>query len=123
MVDHRLRLLDLEARLSRELGVPSVGRAPRRERRIADLPAASDGRVRVRAQLVVHGEATEIVRGREKLHRPSFRLAVSIENLEDRERAVERPEIRASLPFPVGRWYLRGAMGAPGTVASPPAPA
>lgn len=70
MVEHRLRLLDVQ------LGV----RAPRFESAVFrdDNPVTENAALRVRTELTAHGKATELVRGREKAVRASFRLGMEI---------------------------------------------
>jgi hypothetical protein len=107
MVLHRLRLLDL----ARDLGhTPAL--APS-STPLAAAPSVEDATLRVRAQLIVHGEHTEVVDGREKLLRAAFVLRMEIENKTDADLTLAQPAIAAAVPFPVSRWYLAGGDGRP----------
>jgi len=112
MLDHRVRLLGLERRLTSERGAHGRGVAWAPPSRGLG-PVVRNDRVAVRVELSTHGEATEIVRGKEKLLRASFRLGMEIENLTLRDLTLERPVIDARVPFPIERWYVVGQAGEP----------
>ena len=112
MVSHRLRLLDLAAKL----GMPSFfdhtlwSRNADRAQRGGLLPVDGDG-LRVRSELVVHGEKTETIRGKPKLQRACFRLWLEVENTSDEPRVLQVPALQANVPLPVSRWYIEDSEG------------
>jgi hypothetical protein len=66
MLEHRLRLLDLRAELDpagsvTTLGPRDRGVPPAEPRRHGELPMAQDTALRVTAELLAHGETTELV--------------------------------------------------------------
>lgn len=107
MVQHRLRLLELHERIG--------GRDPQLGARSPFSPVAhaDDPLLVVVGDLVVHGEKTEIVRGRPKLQKASFVWRLRIENRSAQRVAVPSPEVIGSAPFPISRWYVAGTAGAP----------
>jgi hypothetical protein len=127
MVEHRLRLLDVRGELataagkapevaaSRDRGVPMpAGRRAgelARTKSSSRIQVAEDAALRVRAELTAHGETTELVRGREKALRASFRLGIDLRNLTDEELTLEAPVLEGAAGFPVRRWYLVGGDG------------
>ena len=116
-IEHRLRMLALERELGANVGTAAPNRPAMRaiesESAREALPAAEDASLRVRSDLYVHGQTTEIVDGREKELRAAYRLWLQIENRTDRALTVESPAIASSVPFPVSRWYLAGTAGEP----------
>jgi hypothetical protein len=119
MVQHRLRMLALKASLApasrRETpaeddrGVPLP--APGRARRMS--PAVEDDGLFARCEMTAHGEATEVVRGREKRLRPSFRVGLELENTRGAAITLDAPVVEGREGFPVSRWYLLGGDGRP----------
>jgi hypothetical protein len=110
MVQHRLRLLDLERELTPSaprIDLVSLDRSSWNE-----LRTVRDERLRASMQLIVHGRTTEWVDNREKPLSACFVLRMQIENLADERRTLGKPEILAAVPFPVSRWYLFGGDGA-----------
>lgn len=107
MVEHRLRLLDLR----RELGAGGV--SPRFESAVFrdDDPVTENAALRVRTELMAHGRATELVRGREKEVRASFRLGMEIENLSGTKLTLGEPTLEGRVGLPVSRWYVVGTAG------------
>ena len=110
MIQHRLRLLDLERELEPSTAgarlVPHAGLP-------IDQRAVEDASLRARMELVVHGQINEWVNDRQKLQSACFVLSMEIENLKGDERLVRKPTIEASVSFPISRWYVRGSMGEP----------
>lgn len=111
MVEHRLRLLGLTSGALR--GVHDTPRALELRAARSRSRAVEDDTLRVRTDLVVHGEHTETVGERQKLLRACFVLWMELENLTGEELALTPPAIQARVPFPVSRWYLEGGDGAP----------
>jgi hypothetical protein len=107
MVEHRLRLLALGS----ELGAPQRAR-PHHPSPI-HARTLSDGAVRFTADLVVHGETTEIIRGKEKPLRASFVVRIDVENAGASPITVERPTLESDVPLPIKRWYAAGTDGQP----------
>ena len=116
MVEHRLRLRDLESKLSAEAEhfppEPSMRAQPLRDAREAAEETKLDG-LAVREELVVFGETLETVKGRPKQLFPCFRLWLSLENTTSDRRRVPRPEIVGDVGFDVRRWYVEGTDGEP----------
>ena len=114
MIQHRLRLLDLAADLRLDVGGgvrPDVA-WPAGER--CKAPRVGDQSLRVCADLVVHGERTEIVDGHDKLITSCFRLWLEIENLTAEERTLAMPTIDGgAVHFPISRWYVEQGDGQP----------
>lgn len=110
MVEHRRRLLALARR--RDLGVSARPSAPAPSGDNPPVLVAND-RLRVAADLIVHGEHSELVRGREKLLKAAFVVNLELENLSDQAWTLGRPEITGALRFPVERWYTLGTEGEP----------
>lgn len=123
-IEHRLRLLELQRELGGSSLRASAGRLlPRTivgEATREALAPVADATLRVRTDLYVHGQSTEIVHGREKVLRASFRLWLQVENLGTTAITLAVPTLSASVPFPVSRWYLAGQDGRPwdGVVAA-----
>jgi len=113
MVEHRLRLLDVR----RDLVHASFGEPASRFGRVALVGSASpvmdNGRLRVRTELMAHGEATEVVRGHDKRVRASFRLGMEIQNTSGTRLTLEEPTLVGRVAFPVSRWYVLGGDGEP----------
>jgi hypothetical protein len=113
MVEHRLRLLDVAASLGRPatfqhvLSSSTIGARAARER----LAVAEGDELRVRSELIVHGEKTELIAGKPKLQRACFRLWMQLENTSEDQRVVERPTLDASIPLPVSRWFIEDSPG------------
>ncbi|MBL8739865.1 MAG: hypothetical protein JNK04_02190 [Myxococcales bacterium] len=76
------------------------------------LRLEGDGLV-VRAELMVHGETTEQVRGADKRILASFRLGLEITNASPHARTLSRPEVTGDAGFPVSSWYVLGSDGHP----------
>lgn len=117
MVQHRLRLLDLERDLRQSGAITS---APKRALPFGDIdPAAwqleprAVGDLRVGMALVVHGELTEWIASRQKLQRACFVLSIALENRATVSQSVDKPLIRANVPLAIRRWYVRGENGEP----------
>jgi hypothetical protein len=115
MVEHRLRLLALRGDLGRAPGATDRGiPTPKDHPRLSAMTAVvEDGRLRARAELTAHGEATEIVRGKEKQLRSSFRLGIEIENVSGATLTLPEPSLEGPVPLPVSRWYVVGSDGRP----------
>jgi hypothetical protein len=120
MVQHRLRLLSLREELAPSLGVreaparwPLSKLATRLRSSRATLSRYQEGGLRIRALLLIHGETTERVRGRNKRLRASFRLWLGIENLDGEPRTLRPPTLVATPSLPVTRWYLEDGDGTP----------
>lgn len=112
MVQHRLRMLEVEAGLGRVvLASPDARFSNAAAVPEGELATDEDAAVRVRTQLYVHGETTEFVHGREKALHAMFRLWLEIENLGDRDLTLSMPTIDSRVPFPISRWYLAGSAG------------
>lgn len=118
MISHRLRLVDMEAELRGAGTIPAAlstrsvssdfdHRAGREHRTIAD------GTLRAAIELIVHGQTTEWVNGREKPLRPCFLLSLELKNATDAVKIVKQPEIASQVPFPISRWYVKGEGGQP----------
>jgi hypothetical protein len=84
------------------------------------IEGTTTGPLRARFALSVHGETTEVVRGREKLHRASFVLALQLENVGSDALSLHAPAIDATAPFAVRRWYVLGEAGRPWSGALSP---
>ncbi|MBK7586108.1 MAG: hypothetical protein IPI67_38725 [Myxococcales bacterium] len=110
MIEHRLRLLSV----ARQLGF-TVEPRPSAPRPTGDSPPLTRESATLRAavDLVVHGEHSELVHGREKLLRAAYRAHVRLENLTERPLTLARPELHGAMPFPVARWYVLGSDGRP----------
>src|SRR5262249_12245871 len=67
-----------------------------------------DEALRVRAEISAHGEATEVVRGKEKRLKPSFRIGLSIENRRSEPARLAPPSVEggAGITLPVSRIYV-----------------
>jgi hypothetical protein len=118
MLEHRLRLLDLRPEIDPAWSVATLGPRdrgvpPAEPRRHSELRMAQDGALRVTAELIAHGETTELVNGREKLLRASFVLRLELKNLGSERVRLGPPAILARVPFPVSRWYVVGGDGRP----------
>jgi hypothetical protein len=114
MVEHRLRLLGLGKELGRSGPARFTIASPIRAR----VSGTTSDLTKVRAELIVHGETTEIVREKEKLLRASFVLRLELENLGAAPVTLHAPTIEAtsapaSALFPVSRWYIAGGDGQP----------
>jgi hypothetical protein len=117
MVEHRLRLLALRGDLggarvcgATDRGIPT----PKDDPRLSPLTTVvEDDRLRARAELTAHGEATEIVRGKEKQLRSSFRLGIEIQNVSRVTLTLPEPSLEGPVPLPVSRWYVVGSDGRP----------
>jgi hypothetical protein len=121
MVQHRLRLLGLDA----EIGGPGLSpeRCASPHSLPAGAPSASNDTTSVRLELIVHSEGTEIVNGEEKLLKACFLLRMQIANLGDDAITVRPPALDtlaaapsardARAPFEVSRWYVVGTAGIP----------
>jgi hypothetical protein len=116
MVQHRLRLRALEARLdpADEVFRPALS-SPARARRDAraKLPAITADELVISQELLVFGATTERVNGRDKDLRPCFTLWLSLRNTGDERRTLAQPELSGSVPFAVKRWYLEDTDGSP----------
>lgn len=108
MVKHRLRLLGLGSELGRTSG-PRFTSVPA----IRATYAGASGDVSVRADLVVHGETTEIVHGREKPLRASFVLRMDLASRSAQKVTLRAPTLDANVALPVSRWYVVGGDGSP----------
>lgn len=118
MIQHRLRLLDVESELTRagtirarqgERPTPFASLEPHTLRR----ELVDGGTLRVGMELAVHGQMKEWVNGREKQQLASFVLLLTVENRTDSERDVKPPSIESEVRFLVSRWYVRGESGEP----------
>lgn len=112
MVQHRLRMLDLAGEIAErrpELTAPFWSTSS--SSRCASERVEGRG-LRLCAELAVHGERFEIVRGAEKLITSSFRLWLEIENLRSEPRTLALPAIDG-VRFPIARWYREGTAGLP----------
>jgi uncharacterized protein DUF4412 len=127
MIQHRLRLLALRASVGQTGATgrqaPSGGRGvplPKNGRGRRLSPVVDNAELRVQGEMTAHGEATEVVRGREKLLRPSFRIGLEIENVSGAAVTLETPVVEGGVGFPVSRWYVLGGDGRPwdGTLAA-----
>jgi hypothetical protein len=106
-IEHRLNLLEFRRELAVEPRPPSpVVSWPRGQR-------AEDGTLSVLTELVVHGEATEIIHGRPKLQRAHFVVRLTLKNLSASRRVLEPPRVVAAVAMPVSRWYVVGTDGRP----------
>ena len=119
MVEHRLRLRALESELLAPGEEPaSLALAPRalelRAERAAMAPRVEGG-LAVRAELLVFGATTEIVRGKSKDLRASFRLWLGLTNVGSVGRTLRMPRLegRPGATFDVRRWYVEDGDGAP----------
>ncbi len=116
MVEHRLRLRELERARSPESDRLTVPISPRVETLRAArsrLPAMQFEGLSLREQLVVYGATVETVRGRPKQLLPCFRLWLSLENTSAERKVVSRPELKGEAGFDVRRWYVEGTDGEP----------
>lgn len=107
MVQHRLRLLAYaseigHARPARFTSIP----APR-----VSIRSTTTSGLRVRADLMVHGETTELVRGKEKALHASFVLRFDLENESAMPITLRVPTLEGTIALPVSRWYLAGGDG------------
>lgn len=102
MVEHRLRLRSTRP----EVTSPAHGSRP-------PGTTAENASVRLGTELIVHGETTERIHGRDKLLRSCFLLRMEIENRSDEDQSFEPPVIEANMSLPVSRWYLAGTDGEP----------
>jgi hypothetical protein len=109
MIEHRLRLVAL----GEELGRPEPGRSPIVPPVRDDGARVSSAAIGVRADLVLHGDSTEIVNGKEKDLKACFLLRMEIENKGARDVTLHAPTFDASVPLPVSRWYVAGGDGLP----------
>jgi Zn-finger nucleic acid-binding protein len=110
MIKHRLRLLEVADEI-RGQPTPLPLFHHHRER---DCTSAKDEKLGACADLVVHGERVEIVKGKPKLITSSFKLWLEIENLTSEERSLAPPSLRArTVHLPVTRWYEDGGRGTP----------
>ena len=115
MVAHRLRLLRHAAQrwqTAPARRTPSSTTLATRAARSA-LPAVDDEVLRMRGELITHGEFIELVHGRPKLQRASFRLWLQLENLSDGDLSLDPPRLDGSVPFPISRWYIEDGDGRP----------
>ena len=112
MVQHRLRLLDLQSEVRRDNAMApfiAVRHAPRAlDRRAA---VAQNETLRLRTQLIAHGERTDRIDGRDKLLRAAFVLRLEIANLSHEAVALDKPTIKSDVPFPISRWYVETGDG------------
>ena len=116
MVEHRLRLRELEKTRSAgtdRLTVPISPRVETLRAARSSLPEKQMAGLSVREQLIVYGATVETVRGRPKQLLPCFRLWLSVENTSAERRVVTRPELRGEAGFDVRRWYVEGTDGEP----------
>lgn len=112
MVQHRLRLLALDADLGGP-GLSPVRSSSAHPPMPGDAPTSSDGATSVRLDLIVHAEGTEIVGGAEKRLEAAFVLHMDVANQTDEPVTLARPTIATSAPFEVSRWYVAGTDGTP----------
>jgi hypothetical protein len=110
MISHRLRLLGVRAELGGDGAFHGDGFHHRAGRQLHPI---ADGNLRVGMELIVHGQTTEWVNGREKPLRPCFLLVLELENAAAAPRMVKAPEVVTHVPLPVSRWYVKGEAGTP----------
>lgn len=110
MVEHRVRMLSVAGHFVLDIPARPFAPAP-----TGDQPptAREDARLRVAADLVVHGEHSEIVLGREKLLHAAYRVHLQLENTSDQSVTVSRPKITGNKAFDFARWYVLGTEGQP----------
>lgn len=122
MVQHRLRLLGLDAELG-GAGCASGGGAGRCGAKVgarSDAPVASNASTRVRAELILHAEGTEIVNDEPKLLKACFLVRMDIANTSNEVMTFHAPTIDTIAPFEVSRWYVAGTAGEPWDGVLPP---
>ncbi len=113
-IDHRLNLLDFEDELRRQSGDRPAPRAidvGAWDANGGSWQTAGDASLRMSAELVVHGEMTEVVHGREKLQPAHFVIRLVVTNASSEDLKLTQPTLRADVGMPVRRWYLVGSDG------------
>lgn len=128
MVQHRLRLLGLDAELGGAGCAGGGGSTVRCGASVgprATATTATSGTTRVRAELIVHAEGTEIVNDEPKLLKACFLVRMDVTNTSTSAITVHTPTIDTTgpgggAPFEVSRWYVAGTAGEPWDGVVPP---
>lgn len=108
MVRHRLRLLAFGEELGRVGPIRFTAIPPIRPSVSGTIGATSVG-----AQLVFHGETTELVHGKEKRLSAAFIVRFDLENRGSADVTLHAPTLESAVALPLSRWYLVGSDGQP----------